>query len=38
MNSPRIKQAKPVIAPGMSPIYPDVKKLVTEDCIRPIVP
>ena len=31
----KIKQGNPVTAPGVPPIYPDAKRLVMEDCIRP---
>ena len=31
----RIKQGEPVTAPGVPKHYPDAKKLVTEDCIKP---
>ena len=31
----REKQGLKVTAPGVPPSYPDAKKLVTEDCIRP---
>jgi|GEM_PF-1387367 len=31
----KIEKGEPVTAPGVPPFYPDVKKLVTEDCIRP---
>ncbi|MSR65453.1 MAG: class I SAM-dependent DNA methyltransferase [Verrucomicrobiae bacterium] len=31
----RIEQGQPVTAPGVPKNYPDAKKLVTEDCIRP---
>ena len=31
----KIEQGEPVTAPGVPKIYPDPKKLVTEDCIRP---
>lgn len=31
----KIEKGLPVTAPGVPPIYPDAKKLVTEDCIRP---
>jgi hypothetical protein len=36
MNAAAIKQAGPATASGVSPNYPDAKKLVTEDCIRPV--
>jgi hypothetical protein len=31
-----IEAGKPVTAPGVPTNYPDAKKLVTEDCIRPV--
>jgi hypothetical protein len=31
----RIEQGDPVTAPGVPKSYPDAKKLVTEDCIKP---
>jgi len=31
----RIEKAEPVTAPGVPKNYPDPKKLVTEDCIKP---
>ena len=31
----RIEKGEPVTAPGIPPNYPDAKKLVTDDCIRP---
>ena len=31
-----IEKGKPVTAPGVPKHYPDAKKLVTEDCIRPL--
>ena len=31
----KIEQGEPVTAPGVPKNYPDAKKLVTEDCIRP---
>ena len=31
-----IEQGSPVTAPGVPKNYPDARKLVTEDCIRPI--
>jgi hypothetical protein len=31
----KIEKGTPVTAPGVPPIYPDAKKLVTEDCIQP---
>jgi hypothetical protein len=31
----KIDKASPVTAPGVPKNYPDAKKLVTEDCIRP---
>jgi hypothetical protein len=31
----RMKPAEPVTAPGVPKNYPDAKKLVTEDCIKP---
>jgi hypothetical protein len=30
-----IEQIEPVTAPGVPKNYPDAKKLVTEDCIKP---
>jgi hypothetical protein len=30
----RIEQGEPVTAPGVPPIYPDIKKLVMVDCIK----
>jgi hypothetical protein len=30
------EKSEPVSAPGVPKHYPDAKKLVTEDCIRPI--
>jgi hypothetical protein len=30
----KIENAESVTAPGVSKNYPDVKKLVTEDCIK----
>ena len=30
-----IEKGSPVTAPGVPNNYPDAKKLVTEDCIRP---
>jgi hypothetical protein len=35
MNTARIKKADPVTAPGVPKNYPDAKKLVTGDCIKP---
>ena len=35
MNASRIAQGEPAPAPGVPKNYPDAKKLVTEDCIRP---
>jgi len=32
----KIEKGQPVTAPGVPTIYPDAKKLVTEDCIRPV--
>ena len=32
----RLEQGEPVTAPGPPTNYPDSKKLVTEDCIRPL--
>ncbi len=29
------EQGSPVTAPGVPPIYPGAKKLVTADCIKP---
>ena len=34
----KIEIGEPVTVPGVPPIYPDAKKLVTENCIRPVVP
>ena len=34
----KIEKGEPVTAPGVPKNYPDAKKLVTEDCIRPNVP
>jgi hypothetical protein len=31
----KIEKGKPVTSPGVPPNYPDAKKLVTADCIRP---
>jgi hypothetical protein len=31
----KIEKAEPVTAPGVPRNYPDAKKLVTEDCIKP---
>ena len=31
----KIEQGNAVTAPGVPPNYPDAKKLVTEDCIKP---
>ena len=31
----KIENVEPVTAPGVPNNYPDAKKLVTEDCIRP---
>jgi hypothetical protein len=31
----KIDKGEPAIAPGVPKNYPDAKKLVTEDCIRP---
>jgi len=31
----KIEKGESVTAPGVPPNYPDAKKLVTEDCIRP---
>lgn len=31
----RITAGKPVVPPGVPPNYPDVTRLVTDDCIRP---
>lgn len=31
----RIEKGEPVVAPGIPPGYPDPKKLVTDDCVRP---
>jgi hypothetical protein len=32
----KIEKGEPVTAPGVPKNYPDTKKLVTEDCIRPV--
>ena len=32
----KIGKGEPVTAPGVPKNYPDAKKLVTEDCIRPV--
>ena len=32
----KIEKGEPVTAPGVPKNYPDPKKLVTEDCIRPV--
>ena len=32
----KIQKGEPVTAPGVPKNYPDAKKLVTEDCIRPV--
>jgi hypothetical protein len=32
----KIENGSPVTAPGVPENYPDAKKLVTEDCIRPV--
>jgi hypothetical protein len=34
----KIEKGEPVTAPGVPKNYPDAKRLVTEDCIRPNVP
>ena len=31
----KIEKGEPVTAPGVPKYYPDAKKLVTEDCIKP---
>lgn len=31
----KIEKGEPVTAPGVPKNYPDAKKLVTEDCIKP---
>ncbi|MCU0785357.1 MAG: hypothetical protein MUF81_15150 [Verrucomicrobia bacterium] len=31
----KIKKGEPVMPPGVPKNYPDAKKLVTEDCIKP---
>ena len=31
----RIAAGEPVTPPGLPPNYPDLARLVTEDCIRP---
>jgi hypothetical protein len=31
----KIEKGEPVMPPGVPKNYPDAKKLVTEDCIRP---
>ncbi len=33
----KIERGEPVTAPGVPKIYPDLQKLVTEDCIKPTV-
>ena len=33
----KIEKGEPVMPPGVPKNYPDVKKLVTEDCIKPSV-
>ena len=33
--TPGIVQSNPVTVPGVPKNYPDAKKLVTEDCIKP---
>ena len=33
----KIEKGSPVTAPGVPKLYPDPKKLVTEDCIKPQV-
>lgn len=32
----KIEKGEPVTAPGVPKVYPDAKKLVTEDCIKPV--
>ena len=34
----KIEKGEPVTAPGVPKNYPDAKKLVTEDCIKPVLP
>ncbi len=36
MNATRIEQAEPVTAAGVARSYPDAKRLVTDNCIKPI--
>jgi len=33
----KIEKGEPVTSPGVPRNYPDPKRLVTEDCIRPLV-
>ena len=33
----KIEKGEPVTPPGVPKNYPDAKKLVTEDCIKPLV-
>ncbi len=35
MSTARIEKGSPITAPGVPKHYPDPKKLVTEDCIKP---
>jgi len=34
----KIEKKEPVMPPGVPKNYPDAKKLVTEDCIKPTTP
>jgi hypothetical protein len=34
----KMEKGEPVTAPGVPKHYPDAKKLVAEDCIKPAVP
>ena len=34
----KIENAEPVTAPGVPKNYPDAKNLVTDDCIKPVLP
>ena len=34
----KIERGEPVTAPGVSQNYPDAKKLVTKECIKPFAP
>ena len=31
----KIEKGEPVTAPGLPPDYPDPKKLITDDCVKP---